>query len=215
MWVSITYVYAKTKRNVTYVPQMRPQVHKEREPNSRYPIIFKYYPVFYLSMNQIVPVIDQFVDAWEARALDYYKNAITRYDEIYREYQKIVNPDNKCCYATTPEQNRLGDPIYKKGQEYLKSVAGADYNLQNAIKYNRVDEIQRMLHKEAIAKKQKFITNIEKKAGNILDGQLYMNNGEINGVVIGDKAKVSVDTISAGGYNIQCFHYRTLVKVIK
>ena len=38
------------------------------------------------------------------------------------------------------------------------------------------------------------------------------HNGEINGWVEGDKSNVSVETITAGGWNIQCRHFRVLVR---
>lgn len=36
-----------------------------------------------------------------------------------------------------------------------------------------------------------------------------------NGSVIGDQDKTNVETIYAGGYNIQCLHYRVLVKPVR
>ena len=36
--------------------------------------------------------------------------------------------------------------------------------------------------------------------------------GELNGLVNGTRGVARVTTIGAGGYNIQCFHFRTLVK---
>jgi len=41
------------------------------------------------------------------------------------------------------------------------------------------------------------------------------NQGELNGVIKGSITNVYVFTISAGGYNIQCLHYRVLIKPIK
>jgi hypothetical protein len=38
--------------------------------------------------------------------------------------------------------------------------------------------------------------------------------GEINGIIQGTISNAKVRTITAGGYNIQCFHYRVLVNKI-
>lgn len=49
--------------------------------------------------------------------------------------------------------------------------------------------------------------------GNVLEVKYanIANNGEINGVVIGESGSAEIRTIIAGGYNIQCLHYRVLV----
>lgn len=39
--------------------------------------------------------------------------------------------------------------------------------------------------------------------------------GTFNAVFVGEKGKVKVQTVTAGGYNIQCFHLRTLWNIIK
>lgn len=41
-----------------------------------------------------------------------------------------------------------------------------------------------------------------------------INKGRLNGVIQGTKASVSVESVFAGGYNIQRLHVRTLVKPI-
>ena len=53
--------------------------------------------------------------------------------------------------------------------------------------------------------------------GTITDARgLYVGNkGELNGIVIGDRGRARIETIGAGGYNIQCFHFRTLIHEIK
>jgi hypothetical protein len=73
---------------------------------------------------------------------------------------------------------------------------------------------------EQIADKRKMylvellVARVERKTGEITDAAgLHIGmNGEINGLVVGVKGSATVNTIGAGGYNIQCFHYRVLVK---
>jgi hypothetical protein len=52
------------------------------------------------------------------------------------------------------------------------------------------------------------------KCGRLTDatGLVIGDNGEINGRIIGEKGAATITTIGAGGYNIQCFHYRVLVR---
>lgn len=77
-------------------------------------------------------------------------------------------------------------------------------------------ELEKIIDKEVESRKKNLIARVEKKAGKIIDANgLYIGaNGEINGYIKGDKTTVYVETIFAGGYNIQCLHYRVLIKVI-
>lgn len=74
--------------------------------------------------------------------------------------------------------------------------------------------LDEVLTKEVESKRAKLIARVEKKTGKITDASALRvaSNAELNGKVIGEKGEAYVETITAGGYNIQCLHYRVLVK---
>lgn len=64
-----------------------------------------------------------------------------------------------------------------------------------------------------------MITRVKEKVGKITDySDLYINSAIegicINGVIVGELGKVRIESITAGGYNIQKLHVRVLVKDI-
>lgn len=68
------------------------------------------------------------------------------------------------------------------------------------------------LEQEKKAKLYLLITQINDITGPITDARhLYVNAGEINGVIIGEKGAAKVLTFSAGGHSVQCYHFRTRV----
>ena len=79
---------------------------------------------------------------------------------------------------------------------------------------DRINNLDKILDREVVTRKKVLISRVEKKVGKIQDASgLYLGvDGEINGYIKGEKAAVEVRTIYAGGHNIQCLHYRVLVK---
>lgn len=77
--------------------------------------------------------------------------------------------------------------------------------------------LNKILDEEVKDKKEMFITRIKQVIGEIKDltGLRIGNNGELNGIAIGVKCNAKVETITAGGWNIQCYHFRVLVNTIK
>lgn len=79
------------------------------------------------------------------------------------------------------------------------------------------EKLDKLLHEEKLRKYQKLVEQVTAITGPITDvsGLEIDARGDLNGIVIGEKGKAKVNTIGAGGYNIQVFHYRTLVKPIQ
>lgn len=57
-----------------------------------------------------------------------------------------------------------------------------------------------------------LVNRVEKKVGQIISWKLWFASKALNGYVEGTKGSATIETIFAGGYNIQCLHQRVLVK---
>lgn len=81
----------------------------------------------------------------------------------------------------------------------------------------RLQWLETMLEEDRKAKMLDLINRINKVVGNILDASdLSISvEGNLNGIITGEKGKAKIETIGAGGYNIQCFHFRTIVNKVK
>ena len=80
-------------------------------------------------------------------------------------------------------------------------------------KEERETWLERQIEQDKKFKMLDLINRINHIVGTITDAQ-YLSispEGNLNGYIVGEKGKAKVETIGAGGYAIQCFHYRTLV----
>ena len=60
-----------------------------------------------------------------------------------------------------------------------------------------------------------LVEKVTKIVGEITNSDnLHIQAGDLNGTITGTLGKAKVQTIGAGGWNIQRFHYRTLVHKI-
>ena len=86
----------------------------------------------------------------------------------------------------------------------------------NCSKEKAFEKLEKDINVEIRIRRADLIHRIQTKIGKIVDMKYINigNDGSLNGLIIGEKGKAQVDTISAGGYNIQRFHYRVLVKLI-
>lgn len=81
----------------------------------------------------------------------------------------------------------------------------------------RITWLNNLLENEKKAKLYDLITRINKVVGTITDASFLRigPKGDINGYVVGTEGRAKVETIGAGGYNIVCFHFRTLIHEYK
>lgn len=75
----------------------------------------------------------------------------------------------------------------------------------------------RAMEEEKRAKLLDLIGRIMSTVGTITDAAALRigPEGDINGYIEGTEGKAKIQTIGAGGYNIQCFHFRTLIHEYK
>lgn len=153
-------------------------------------------------MENNLKEIKDFINQWKIRAIDYYKNALVEYKKEKQElkYFNVWNGDyNK----------KMRELIEKYG----KWVVG-DLALRSP--KDAEEQIIKNIERDAIAKEQMLIKRVNKAVGTIVKS-ITLNvgvNGELNGIIEGVNGKCKIETIYAGGYNIQCLHYRVLVHKI-
>ena len=119
-----------------------------------------------------------------------------------------------------------------KRRNKLKKLGDNYYKIDGKIDYKKFNEYEEYVHlsDEQIHKDNEraannliinLIERIQEKVGtvksysnlHVTNGNAWRDNGTaINGFVEGEKGKVNVDSIIAGGYNIQRLHVRVLVK---
>lgn len=100
-----------------------------------------------------------------------------------------------------------------------KQAAAGPY-VAKMLQFRTPEEQARWLAKTLAAEKRERILDLSDRVGAIVGritdaSGLHLQNGEICGTIIGAQGAASIQTIGAGGYNIQCFHYRTLIREVE
>lgn len=164
-----------------------------------------------------VEAILTFLRMWKERVTEYYKDSFEEYLIAREDYNKEYDRLNKIRWnAETVEERRAA----REQQERNNRKFHKAWNFVEVYEYcGRLDEarLEKDLQRDADRKYDDIIEKTNKIVGEIKDATNLRvgEKGELNGYVFGTNGKAHVETIGAGGYNIQCFHFRTLIHEVK
>ena len=194
-------------------------------------------------MTNNLKEIREFIEQWKERAIQFYFEELDNYNEIFKERNEIgrelrrlekINSDLWEQVESEEDYDKLSKEIKKNNFE-LNEVE-KQYKIANEIARKKAKEIElssfvkdalcfgkesknriiKLVEREAVAKEKILIARVNKAVGIIVEPKaLYVGvNGELNGYIKGENGTCKIETIYAGGYNIQCLHYRVLVKKV-
>lgn len=175
-----------------------------------------------------IPALEEFLAFWKLEAAEYYRKSAISLEEFIRKHNESV----RAIEAKYEPQIFL----HRKEIEAEKKAAGLDYkSYKMRLRFNYSSDVillygegkpgtasfeaklEKMLSNEVSAKRIDLYHRCTAAVGVITDATgLYVGeNGSLNGYIVGEAGKASIETIRAGGYNIQCLHYRVLVKKVR
>ena len=164
--------------------------------------------------RNVKPILD-YLESWKQRVTEYYK-------QEYKKYLVELEDWYKEDRANTDWWNNGGfrDPNRKQIEETYWEHRKAFYTkwafIQTYLGAKNLDDmkLEKDLTQEANRKYDFIIERTNEIVGQITDasGLRIGSSGELNGWIKGTRGTAEVETIGAGGYNIQCYHFRTLIK---
>ena len=155
-----------------------------------------------------VEAIISFLNMWADRVFDWYCTAFANYQVAFADYKmKIAKLEDR--YTVSRESYKE----YKETKKKFDSRWNFLYPYIDSKRKLDTEKIHKELEQDKKAKYDDIINRANKICGTITDatGLSVGEKGELNGLVIGDRGMAYIETIGAGGYNIQCFHFRTLI----
>lgn len=185
-----------------------------------------------------IQVIIDFLNAWKEQSIEYYHQVLPRYIKDAEErvacqskhaddwnYGKIRQMSREDREAYEAEYQKAEHAYSSKWNWFIPYVdtthtcLNPDASILEKHIYKTdyfIDDkkLDKELTMEANRKYDFIIERTNEIVGQITDASyLYIGpSGELNGYIVGTRGKAEVETIGAGGYNIQRFHFRTLIK---
>lgn len=178
--------------------------------------------------RNIKPILE-FLERWKDHVRIWHENAIPQYIRA-RESLKEAESAHRTCrskYFHTPVKERDKEAFervkssydtarkdfasaWSRYEDYLLPERDPDAEYSCRINYELLDKD---LNREVELKYDDLVERTNAIVGEITDagGLRVGEKGDLNGTIKGTRGNASVTTVGAGGYNIQCFHFRTLI----
>lgn len=185
-----------------------------------------------------IPAILKFLEMWKGRMTKFYGDGLKEY---YEESAKVRELYNKYNNAWCTDNEKEAKRAYEEASEIFRNRSYGYFEEYEEMRYGRLRKSKRKIAEgeyeylrpyngcrnldEAMAKLKKdledeanrkydfIIERTNEITGKITDASLLEvgAKGDLNGFIKGERGTAKVQTIGAGGYNIQCFHFRTLI----
>ena len=149
------------------------------------------------------PIFKQWFDKILEKDMEWFRRVRDKFNEI-----KDDHPPPATKYGSSPEIRQA----YKNAQRFLYQFPMFMYDaVHSGLNGEKVAE--KHFRKELENKKKNLIAKVKKKVGTIIEVEVKLNpKGGLDGLIKGEDGTVRIETIGAGGYNIQRYHFRTLIK---
>ncbi len=169
-----------------------------------------------------VKVIVDFLNEWKEKTREFYMESFPKYR---KDLEKYYEKDREYCEwfnysrrdATAEEKKERKEEIEKVRKNFKARWGWFEAYVDCTHRKIEEERLDRDLKNEADRKYDFIIERTNKIVGQITDASnLYIgSDAELNGFIIGEKGIAKVQTIGAGGWNIQRYHFRTLVHEMK
>lgn len=164
-----------------------------------------------------IKVINDFLDKWLSENIKFFEAEEIKFREAYKEFCK---EDREYCerfnrHKQTPEERKADREAHRKMKEkFAKTWSHVTQFNHGSLPWH--ETMLKDLKAERDRKYDDIIERTNEIVGEITDAKgLHISAGDLNGIIVGTRGRAKVQTIGAGGYNIQCFHFRTLIHEIK
>lgn len=193
--------------------------------------------------RNIAPIIE-FLNYWKKRCTEFYEDGIRQYYAQKDQVDRYYNLMSGCSYTSSEYETAkckyetARETLHNKVYGYYETITYTDGHgrlrtntrkvrdgefdyVRNYISAKSASDAMKKLaddlNSEAIRKYDFIIERTNAIVGQITDASnLSIGDAhELNGIIVGTKGTANVRTIGAGGYNIQCFHFRTLITRVK
>lgn len=166
-----------------------------------------------------VQVIIDFLNQWKEESRQYYLDNVEPYlqaKQVHREKEHEYIEWWNTSWHWRKEHKDEAKQLERDRDRACKMFRETWGWIEDYMDYrNNLDEekLIKDLNNEADRKYDFIIDRTVAKVGQITSADdLHITAGNLNGYIDGENGRVKVQTIGAGGYNIQRFHFRTLVK---